>query len=159
VAHRVQSDEPSTQHMKKQNRRRLAAASIGTLVLALHPASAQETSPVSATTAADSEVVTLEEFTINETSVESATTLLPTSRPVDSLYGFNRSLVDTPRAATVISPQVISQRGLDDVYDLAALVPGSTVTNYYGVPGIPTTRGLFTSIYFNGMQRVWNRNG
>jgi iron complex outermembrane recepter protein len=104
-------------------------------------------------------VTELEKFIASESAVESSTTLLPNSRPVDSLYGFERSLLETPRSITVITPEAISQRGLTNVYDLAALVPGSTVTNFYGVPGIPTTRGLFSSIYFNGMQRVWNRNG
>ncbi len=111
------------------------------------------------TTPAAEPVTVLERFIAAETALESSNTLLPTSRPVDSIYGFGRDLVDTPRAVTVITPEAIAQRGLDDVYDLAALVPGSTVQNFYGVPGIPTTRGLFTSIYFNGMQRVWNRNG
>ena len=60
---------------------------------------------------------------------------------------------------SVLTPELLSQRNIKDVYDLPSVVPGATVTNYYGVPGIPTTRGLFTSIYFNGMQRVWNRNG
>lgn len=111
-------------------------------------------------TAAPPEAVTvLEKFIASETRVEDSSTLLPTSRPVDSLYGFARSLLDTPRSVSVITPETIALRNLDDVYDLASLVPGSTVTNYYGVPGIPTTRGLFSSIYFNGMQRVWNRNG
>lgn len=115
---------------------------------------AQRTAPATPEPATE-----LERFIASETALESSHTLLPTSRPVDSIHGFSRDLVDTPRSVTVITPETIAQRGLDDVYDLAALVPGSTVQNFYGVPGIPTTRGLFTSIYFNGMQRVWNRNG
>jgi len=106
-----------------------------------------------------SSITVLEKFIASESRVESSDTLLPTSRPVDSLYGFSKTLLDTPRAVTVLTPEMLNQRNLDDVYDLAAVVPGSSVTNYYGVPGIPTTRGLFTSIYFNSMQRVWNRNG
>lgn len=104
-------------------------------------------------------VAQLDRFITTESAVERSTTLLPTSRPVDSVYGFSRSLVDTPRSVTVITPEALVQRGLTTVYDLAAVVPGSTVINYYGVPGVPTTRGLTSSLYFNGMQRVWNRNG
>ena len=115
---------------------------------------------VSAQTESSPDSVTvLEKFIASETRLESSDTLLPTSRPVDSLYGFARSIVDTPRGVTVLTPEMLAQRNIKDVYDLAAVVPGSSVTNFYGVPGIPTTRGLFTSIYFNGMQRVWNRNG
>ncbi|MCC5023162.1 MAG: TonB-dependent receptor plug domain-containing protein [Candidatus Synoicihabitans palmerolidicus] len=112
-------------------------------------ASAQEEDPVTQ----------LEKFIAAETALEDSDTLLPTSRPVDSLYGFGKGILDTPRAVTVITPEASGLRGLDDVYDLTQLVPGSTVTNYYGVPGIPTIRGLFSGIDFNGMQRVWNRNG
>lgn len=104
-------------------------------------------------------VTVLEKFIASETRVEDSSTLLQNSRPVDSLYGFARALIDTPRAVTVITPETLSQRNIDDVYDLATLVPGVTVTNYYGVPGVPTSRGLLSSVYFNGMQRVWNRNG
>ncbi len=103
-------------------------------------------------------ITVLEKFIASERMIES-TTLLPSSRPVDSLYGFARSLLDTPRGVSVLTPELLTQRNIKDVYDLPSVVPGATVTNYYGVPGIPTTRGLFTSIYFNGMQRVWNRNG
>ncbi|MEO7599706.1 MAG: TonB-dependent receptor [Opitutus sp.] len=108
---------------------------------------------------ADSQVTVLEKFIASETMIESSSTLLPNSRPVDSLYGFGMSLRDTPRGVTVLTPETLAQRNIKDVYDLPAVVPGASVTNYYGVPGIPTTRGLFTSLYFNGMQRVWNRNG
>ncbi len=109
--------------------------------------------------AANPNITVLEKFIASETRVESSDTLLPNSRPVDSLYGFSRSLLDTPRGVSVLTPETLALRNINDVYDLASLVPGSTVVNFYGVPGIPTTRGLFTSIYFNGMQRVWNRNG
>ncbi len=101
----------------------------------------------------------LEAFIAEETATEESGSLLPTDRNVDSVMFSNMSLLDLPRSVTVLSPEAMEQFQLDDVYDLANVVPGASVTNYYGVPGIPTTRGLFTSIYFNGMQRVWNRNG
>jgi iron complex outermembrane receptor protein len=130
------------------------------LVLALLGAGAlPAVARAQAAPAASSGITVLEKFIASETRMEDSTTLMPNSRPVDSLYGFARSLLDTPRSVSVLTPETLSQRGIDDVYDLASLVPGATVTNYYGVPGIPTTRGLFTGIYFNGMQRVWNRNG
>lgn len=112
-----------------------------------------------AQTANTGPITVLEKFIASESSLQSADTLLPNSRPVDSLYGFSLTLQDTPRGVSVLTPEVLALRNIKDVYDLPSVVPGATVTNYYGVPGIPTTRGLFTSIYFNGMQRVWNRNG
>lgn len=108
----------------------------------------------------EDEILTeLEAFIAEETAAEDSPSLLPTERSIDSVLFSNMSLLDLPRTVTVLSPEAMEQFQLDDVYDLASVVPGASVTNYYGVPGIPTTRGLFTSIYFNGMQRVWNRNG
>ncbi|MEM7790863.1 MAG: TonB-dependent receptor plug domain-containing protein [Verrucomicrobiota bacterium] len=114
--------------------------------------SAQESS-------ADDDVIILEEFIIEETSALDADTLLQTDRSISSLGFGSQNILDIPRAVTPLSPETLEQYQITDVYDLARVVPGASVTNFYGVPGIPTTRGLFTSIYFNGMQRVWNRNG
>ncbi|MFO7724535.1 MAG: TonB-dependent receptor [Oceanipulchritudo sp.] len=108
---------------------------------------------------AQEEPTELEAFIAEETAAEDSASLMPTERNVDSVLFSGMSLMDLPRTVTVLSPEAMEQFQLDDVYDLANVVPGASVTNYYGVPGIPTTRGLFTSIYFNGVQRVWNRNG
>lgn len=114
---------------------------------------------LSASLGAQEEPLTeLEEFIATESRIEDTASLL-SNRPIDSLYGTARALVDLPRSVTVINAETMARLGLEDVYDLPRAVPGSSVVNYYGVPGIPTTRGLFTGIYFNGMQRVWNRNG
>jgi len=107
----------------------------------------------------DEELTELEEFIAEETALEESTTLLPTERPVDSIFGGSRSLLDTPRSVTVINPEMMKELDLATVYDVADHVAGAQTVNYYGVPGIPHTRGLFTSIYFNGVQRNWNRNG
>ena len=109
--------------------------------------------------AQDQSLTELDAFITEEVAAEDSDSLLPTDRTVDSVLFANMSLLDLPRSVSVISPEVMAQYQIDDVYDLPSVVPGASVTNYYGVPGIPTTRGLFTSIYFNGMQRVWNRNG
>jgi iron complex outermembrane receptor protein len=115
---------------------------------------------LSAQTTTTTEPITeLEKFIVKESSLAGVDTLLPNSRPVDSIFGSSRDLLDTPRSVTVLTPETIDQMGIKDVWDLARAVPGSTVQNYYGVPSIPVTRGLLSSIYFNGMQRVFNRNG
>lgn len=107
----------------------------------------------------DEDIDELQAFIAEETSAELSDSLIQTDRAVDSLMFSGMSVMDVPRAVSVISPEAMEQFQIDDVNDLTFAVPGASVTNYYGVPGIPTTRGLFTSIYFNGMQRVWNRNG
>lgn len=105
------------------------------------------------------EIEELQAFIAQEIAAEDSDSLIPSDRRVHSLMFSGMQLEDVPRSVSVISPEAIEQYQINDVYDLTYVVPGATVTNYYGVPGIPTTRGLFTSVYFNGMQRVWNRNG
>ena len=104
-------------------------------------------------------LVELEEFIAEETLLEETETLLPTEREVNSVYGSARSLLETPRSISVINPETLKEHDLDDVNELAERVAGATIVNFYGIAGIPHTRGLYTSNYFNGMQRVWNRNG
>ncbi len=116
------------------------------------------TVPLSRAEEGDS-LVELDVFIAEETSLEETETLLPTEREVSSIYGSARSLLETPRSVTVINPEALKEHDLDNVYELAERVAGATVVNFYGIAGIPHTRGLYTSNYFNGMQRVWNRNG
>ena len=109
--------------------------------------------------AASGPVTELEKFIISERTMGDEKSLLQNTRPVDSIFGTSRSLLDTPRSVTVLTPETIELLGIKDVWDLAKAVPGVTVQNYYGVPSIPVTRGLLSSVFFNGMQRVFNRNG
>ncbi len=142
--------------MNKKDRLIVIGGSSLGLLASAGVASAQTPTP----TPAPSEPVTkLEKFIVENSALESSDTLLPSSRTVDSVFGTDMALDETPRAVTVLTPEVLKQFGIKDVYDFAKAVPGASVVNFYGVPGIPTTRGLFTSIYFNGMLRVWNRNG
>ena len=106
-----------------------------------------------------SEIRELETFIAEETAAEDSDSLIPTDRAVNSLMFSGMDLMDIPRSVSVISPESMKQYGIKDVFDLTYAVPGASVLNYFGVPGVPTTRGLDTNIYFNGMQRVFNRNG
>lgn len=99
----------------------------------------------------------LEEFIVRESAANMAGDLLPTSRPVMSVFG-NQSILDTPRSVTVLTPELIKQLDIQDFSDLAKIGAGTQQTNYYGVPGIPTIRGAKGSVYFNGMQRAYQRN-
>lgn len=104
-------------------------------------------------------LIELDEFIAEETLLEETETLLPTERKVSSVFGSARSLMGIPRSVSVINPETLKEHDLDDVYELVDRVAGATVVNFYGIAGIPHTRGLYTSNYFNGIQRVWNRNG
>lgn len=127
---------------------------LGAAALACSPALAQEVAP-SAT--ASEEVSVLEEFIVRESASNVAGDLMPTSRPVMSVFG-TQSILDTPRSVTVLTPEILQQFDIQDFSDLAKIGAGTQQANYYGVPGIPTIRGAKGSVYFNGMQRAFNRN-
>ena len=107
--------------------------------------------------AASDGVVSLEEFIVRESALAASGDVMPTSRPVASVFG-SQSIVDTPRSVTVLTPELIKQFDIQDFGDLAKIGAGTQQINYYGVPGIPTLRGARGSVYFNGMQRAFQRN-
>ncbi len=99
----------------------------------------------------------LERFIVRETALSTSGDVLPTSRPVTSLYG-PMSVLDLPRAVTVLTPELMRDAGIASFADLGRLGAGTQQINYYGVPGSPTLRGAKGGIYFDGMQRAYQRN-
>lgn len=134
---------------------RFAPAAFATLLAALcAPAAiAQLTSA-----AASEPAVQLEKFIITESALAHAGDLQPTSRPSDSVFGSSASILELPRAVTVVSSALIEKFGLRDFNDLGRVAAGAERPNYYGVPGAPVLRGDFAGTFFNGMQRAWQRN-
>lgn len=127
--------------------------------LALPPARAQSipSSAAPAASAADDEIVTLDEFIVRESALAASGEILPTSRPVLSVFG-SESILETPRSVTVLTPELMRQFDIQDFSDLARLGAGTQQANYYGIAGIPTLRGAQGGVYFNGMQRAYQRN-
>src|SRR5690349_19766545 len=94
----------------------IAHSRLRLLLLSLASAGGVATCAFAQTTAdEDSQITVLEKFIASETMIESSSTLLPNSRPVDSLYGFGMNLRDTPRAVTVLTPETLAQRNIKDV--------------------------------------------
>jgi iron complex outermembrane receptor protein len=135
--------------MKKYLHPRLAAT-LSAAALSFHTSAAQEAAPTG-------EIVTLEEFSVRESALAAAGDVLPTSRPVLSVFG-SGSILETPRSVTVLTPELMKQFDIKDFGDLAKVGAGTQQINYYGVPGIPTVRGAKGSVFFNGMQRAYQRN-
>ncbi len=127
--------------------------------LALHSLAAQESPPASPSApATDDEIVTLEDFVVRETALADSGDLLPTSRPVESGLFSSQTLADIPRSVTVLTPETLRLFAIDDFNDLARVAAGASSPNFYGVPGTPFLRGDFAGTFYNGMQRVFQRN-
>lgn len=130
------------------------AATAFTLALAAGPAGfAQEKAPAPAT-----DITELEKFIVTESARHRAGDVLPTSRPVDSVFGSGESVLDLPRAVTVLTPELMRRFDLQNLGDLGRIGAGTQVANYFGIPGTPYLRGVKATTFFNGIPRAYQRN-
>ena len=103
---------------------------------------------------ADDEVVELETF-IAEDRAEDEIGILPTE-PMDAVFGFDKTLLETPRSATSITIETIEQYGITEIDDFVVLSPGSFTQSFFGVSGSLDLRGTSGENYFNGVRRLDN---
>ncbi len=136
--------------------RRIVVAATGLFTCSHAELQAQATGVPAA--AATGPVTELERFILTETALAQAGDVLPTSRPSDSVLGWSASVLETPRAVTVLTPELLQRFGVRDFNDLERVSAGAMRPNYFGVPGAPLLRGDFAGTFFNGMQRAWQRN-
>lgn len=102
-------------------------------------------------------VVELEEFITTETALAEPGGVLPTSRPFFSFFG-EQPVLDVPRSVTVLTPELMERENLQSFRDLGRIGAGTQQINYYGVPGAPSLRGTRAAVFFDGMQRAFQRN-
>jgi iron complex outermembrane receptor protein len=79
--------------------------------------------------------------------------VLPTEASA-AAFGFDKSLLETPRSVSVISEQTIDLFGLSAVEDLVAVVPGVFTTTRFGIQGAVDVRNVPADTYFRGMKRL-----
>lgn len=75
----------------------------------------------------------------------------------ESVFGMGKSLLETPRSATLVSDLTLERYGIEEVDDLIAIAPGTFTGSYYGVKGAVNARGTLAESYFNGFKRIENR--
>ncbi len=100
----------------------------------------------------------LEAFIAEESSLMGFDSLDPTSRTVDHVFIEGMSLMEIPRAITVINPETMKQLRIDTFDDLDKAGAGLSRPNFYGLAGAPFIRGEEAGVYFNGILRAYNRN-
>lgn len=76
--------------------------------------------------------------------------------PVDSVFGFDKSILETPRSVTTISNEMLDKFNITELDDLVALSPGSFTQSFFGVAGSLDVRGTPGEVYFRGMRRIDN---
>jgi iron complex outermembrane receptor protein len=77
-------------------------------------------------------------------------------KDVGSIFGFDKTLVDTPRSASTISKEQMDRFGITQIYDLVAQTPGTFTSSFFGTGGALDIRGAPSDVYFRGMLRLDN---
>lgn len=124
----------------------LATASVHGLALAQDNAETgpEQTADQPASVDPDTIVVTADRVGLLET------------RPTDTVLGFDRSVVETPRAISVISDVTIERYLIEDIDDFITTTPGTFGGSFFGVPGSISSRGSISETYFRGFKRTLN---
>lgn len=138
----------ATPRARRRERLFAMAAALLSCTAFTPPAHAQVTTPPDPTssdqTAQDGEIV-----------VTGSLNALPLKN-VGSIFGFDKTLVETPRSASTISDEQIERFGVTDIYDLVAQAPGTFTNSFFGVGGSLDIRGTPGEVYFRGVRRLDN---
>ena len=81
--------------------------------------------------------------------------MMPTE-PVESVFGFDKTLMETPRGATSVSADMMENFEIESINDLALIAPGSFRQSFFGVGGSLDVRGNPGENYFRGVRRLNN---
>ena len=75
---------------------------------------------------------------------------------VKSVFGFNKSVLETPRSISTISEEMMERFNMQDIDELVAVAPGSFTQSFFGVAGGLDVRGTPGETYFRGVRRLDN---
>jgi outer membrane receptor for Fe3+-dicitrate len=114
------------------------------------------TPAASASDAEQQNVTTLEKFTVSDVPIESQ--ILPTVRPISSVYGDDRSIIDIPRSVSSVNKAWMDDRQVKSSEDFGQFSPGVYSEALYGIPGVPQIRGDEAQVYVDGQLVPFSRN-
>ncbi|MDP5134084.1 MAG: TonB-dependent receptor [Paraglaciecola sp.] len=92
--------------------------------------------------------------TISITGVKDQNSIMPAES--GSAFGFDKSLLETPRSVTEVSSDLIEAYGLRSVDDLVRITPGAFTSSFFGIQGAMDIRGESADNYFRGFRRIAN---
>ena len=73
-----------------------------------------------------------------------------------SVFGFDKSILETPRSVTSVSAKMMESYAITDIDDLVLVSPGAFTQSFFGVAGSLDVRGTPGEVYFRGVRRVNN---
>ena len=86
-------------------------------------------------------------------------TVVPTARPFNSVYGTDRSIIDTPRSVTIISREQMDAISIHDVREFSKLTSSSYTRSNFGAPTTPDIRTQYADTFINGSRVGMSSNG
>ena len=107
--------------------------------------------------AQEEDVIVLDEVVTESVPIEES--ILATTRPITSIYGTDRSILDTPRNVNIISREQLDAISIKDVRDFSKLTSSSYTKTNFGAPTTPNLRGQEGDLMINGMRRGHSVNG
>lgn len=84
--------------------------------------------------------------------------ILPTALDSSSFMGYDKSILDTPRAVSTITSGQVADKNINSVEDLDQLISGAYSAPIFGNIGVPFLRGDLGEVYQNGQRKAFNRN-
>ena len=75
---------------------------------------------------------------------------------VKTVFGLDRSLLETPRSVSTVSAEMMDRFNMRDIDELIALAPGTFTQSFFGVAGSLDIRGTPGETYFRGVRRLDN---
>ena len=106
-------------------------------------------------TAAQAETAQADEGVIEEVVVTGDLNSLP-GENVESIFGFNKSILETPRSVSTVSEELMDRMNMQDIDELVTVSPGSFTQSFFGVAGGLDVRGTPGETYFRGIRRLDN---
>ncbi|WP_338517190.1 TonB-dependent siderophore receptor [Alteromonas gracilis] len=115
---------------------------------------------VTTAVALSTHAIAQEENEVNEADVEKIEVTgslgsLP-GQDVESVFGFGKSILETPRSASTISQEQMERFNVSDIDELVAFAPGTFTQSFFGVAGSLDVRGTPGETYFRGVKRLDN---
>ena len=99
--------------------------------------------------------VEAEQEVMEEIVVKGSLGSLP-GEDVQSVFGFNKSLLNTPRSVSTIGSEMMERFNMQDIDELIVLAPGTFTQSFFGVAGGLDIRGTPGETYFRGVRRLDN---
>lgn len=77
-------------------------------------------------------------------------------RSSDSLMGFAKSVLETPRSVSIIGSEMIDKFNINELVDLARFAPSTYTAFSFGIQGAVDVRGDGADVYYRGVKRITN---